>query len=142
MKIIKMVREDLIEVTRLAEQLGYPNSVEEIAERFDEITNDPHYAIFVAKAEGKVLGWIQINHEPKTLLLGPRADIAALVVDENSRSQGLGKALILRAEEWARENNVPLVRVRSNSKREAAHRFYQREGYTLSKTSHIFVKKI
>lgn len=134
-----MSLEDLTEVTHLAHQLGYPNSVEEVTVRFHEIINDPAYALFVAKTD-KVLGWIQINHEPKTLLIGPRADIAALVVDENSRSLGVGKALVKRAEDWARENGITLVRVKSNTKREAAHRFYQREGYTLAKTSHMFTK--
>lgn len=141
MEIEKMTRKDLIEVTHLAGQLGYPNSVEEVTQRFNEIMNDPNYALFVAKTD-RVLGYIQINHEPKTLLIGPRADIAALIVDENSRSQGVGKALVAKAEEWARENGVPLVRVRSNTKREAAHRFYQREGYTLAKTSHMFTKQL
>lgn len=136
-----MSLEDLTEVTHLAEQLGYPNTVEEVTQRFVEMINDPDYALFVAKTD-RVLGWIQINHEPKTLLIGPRADIAALVVDENSRSLGVGKALVKRAEEWARENKIELVRVKSNTKREAAHRFYQREGYTLAKTSHMFSKQL
>jgi GNAT superfamily N-acetyltransferase len=143
MKIFEMTRGDLIDVVRLAAQLGYSNIQDGIEERFSEIQNAKRFALFVARSDqGNVTGWIQINAEPTSLLIGARADIAALVVDEKCRGLGIGKALLLRAEEWAMENQLSLIRVRSNVKREDAHRFYQREGYTLAKTANMFTKKI
>lgn len=143
MNILKMVEEDLNDVSSLAGQLGYPNTLEELKLRFREINQSQDYALFVAKMEnGKVAGYIQINREPHTLLSGPRADIAALVVDESDRSKGLGAALLKRAENWANENQLPMIRVRSNLKREDAHRFYKRNFYELKKSWHLFEKQI
>jgi GNAT superfamily N-acetyltransferase len=100
-------------------------------------------ALFVAQSDdGKVVGYIQINLEPKTLLSDSRADISALIVHESCRSQGIGAALVASAEQWAADKGLNLIRVRSNTTREAAHRFYLRAGYRVSKTSSIFVKTI
>ncbi|MCM2279269.1 MAG: GNAT family N-acetyltransferase [Oligoflexia bacterium] len=138
-----MTPDDLPAVTVLAAQLGYPNSIADLEARFHEITGHELYALFVARNDdGSVLGWIQINAEPISLLVGPRADIAALVVDERHRSKGVGRELVKQAELWARERNFEMIRVRSNVTRRDAHRFYQREGYVLSKTGNIFTKKI
>jgi GNAT superfamily N-acetyltransferase len=142
MKIEKMNSNDLSDVLSLSEQLGYPNSYTDLKARFDELQNQSDYALFVARADsGKVIGYVQINREPHTLLVGPRADIAALVVDQNERGHGVGAALLRHAEQWAWDNELPLIRVRSNLKRTEAHRFYSREGYELSKTSNIFTKR-
>ncbi len=141
MKIEKMSFEDIDQVMELAHQLGYPNSRTEIKNRFELIQDHPDYALFVAKTS-RVVGFIQINLEPVTLLIGTRADVAAFVIDEQHRGQGIGKQLLKQAEEWAREKSIPLVRIRSNVKREDTRRFYLREGYELSKIANFFTKKI
>jgi GNAT superfamily N-acetyltransferase len=43
-------------------------------------------------------------------------------------------------ERWAREQGLGVVRVTSRSTREAAHRFYLRDGYRQIKTSLVFEK--
>lgn len=143
MKIDRMQIDDLPEVLSLAEQLGYPNVTSDVQERYQEISRHDSYALFVARSESSgVLGWIQINAEPVTLLVGARADIAALVVDEGQRGKGIGRELVGEAEKWARSKGLTTIRVRSNVKRTDAHRFYQREGYALTKTANMFVKEI
>jgi GNAT superfamily N-acetyltransferase len=142
-KIERMTSSDLNDVTDLAIQLGYPNTVEAVASRFEEIQGAPDYALFVAKDEdGKVVGYIQINREPCTLLAGPRADVAALVVDQTVRSKGIGAALLQEAEKWAVVQGLSMIRVRSNVSRTDAHRFYQKNGYEISKTGHTLIKAI
>jgi GNAT superfamily N-acetyltransferase len=64
------------------------------------------------------------------------------VVDEKLRGLGLGAALVKAAEDWAKEKKLSLVRVRSNIIRESAHRFYQREGYHIKKSWHLFTKAL
>jgi GNAT superfamily N-acetyltransferase len=148
-----MSPKDLAGVCALAGQLGYPNSIKDIESRFAELHSEftsesreargARHALFVARdRDGRVVGWIHIGAEPVSLLVGPRCEIAALVVEEGSRSLGIGKALVARAEKWARENHFPLIRVRSNLRRTDAHRFYQREGYALAKTSNVFTKPL
>ena len=142
MKILRMSRVDLPEVALLSEQLGYPVSLQDVEARFDEISTRSDYALFVAKVEDKnVVGWTQINKESKSLLIADYADVAALVVDEHYRGKGVGKLLLQEAEKWAQQNQMKLIRIRSNAKRTDAHRFYIREGYQVSKLSNIFIKR-
>jgi GNAT superfamily N-acetyltransferase len=68
--------------------------------------------------------------------------IGGLVVREDARGLGVGRRLCLEVEEWARSRSVPLVRVRSQIKREDAHRFYLRDGYRKVKTSFVFEKMV
>ena len=65
-----------------------------------------------------------------------------LVVSENARRQGIGRALVTRAEDWASEHGYTEVRLRSGLHRTEAHEFYKSIGYELAKTSHIFRKTI
>jgi GNAT superfamily N-acetyltransferase len=58
------------------------------------------------------------------------------------RGQGVGRRLCVEVEEWARSLSVPLVRARSQIKREDAHRFYLRDGYRQVKTSLVFEKPV
>lgn len=142
MKIVKMVEAHLPKVTQLTAQLGYPNQESDVAERFNRISQLPEVALFVALSESdEIMGWAQVNEEFPTLLQGRRAELAVLVVDEKLRSQGVGKGLLKQAESWARARALPLIRLRSNIGREGAHLFYQREGYRLAKTSHVFTKE-
>jgi GNAT superfamily N-acetyltransferase len=143
MKILKMTESDLSSVILLAKQLGYPINLQDATFRFKKINSHSDYALFVAKSNSnEILGYIQVNKEPTSLLVDNFADIAALVVDENARGKGIGKELLNIAESWARENMIELVRVRSNIKRTDAHRFYIREGFETSKTANMFTKKI
>jgi GNAT superfamily N-acetyltransferase len=69
-------------------------------------------------------------------------EINGLVVDQNVRSSGIGKMLIDAAEEWARRVRCHAVSVRSNIKRDRAHRFYTINGYDHVKTQKEFRKSL
>ncbi len=143
MKIEKMAPHHISEVTVLASQLGYPNEISEVTKRFSKIVSSNEFGLFVALSEiGEVMGFLQVNEEPDTLLVGRRADISALVVHEKYRNERVGAALVKCAEEWVLAKGLTLLRVKSNVSREGAHRFYLREGYELSKTAHMFVKNL
>lgn len=142
MQICSLAIPDLKLLMELVSQLGYPEKLEDLQKRFEKMAGDPFNAWFVAKDQQKLLGWIQVNKESATLLAEDRAEVSALIVDESSRSQGVGTALLRAAEEWAKSKNLLIVRVRTNVKREGAHRFYAREGYTLKKSWHLYVKNL
>ena len=46
------------------------------------------------------------------------------------------------AEEWSREQGCSVVRLTSSTTRDAAHRFYERIGYTNLKTQYSFIKPL
>ena len=133
---------DAKRVSELTGQLGYPMHESIVSDRILNILHRDEHAAFVAEQEGRVLGWIHVyvTH----ILESPvsSVEIGGLVVDESHRGHGIGKALVKAGEDWTRENGFEDIRVRSASKREEAHAFYERLGYQLVKTQMRFQKKL
>jgi ribosomal protein S18 acetylase RimI-like enzyme len=133
---------DITALARLAGELGYPSTPEQVRERFANIKAAPHQATFVAVTDGAaVIGWIQLS-EARSLETEPRAEITGLVVDSNFRGGGAGSLLVQRGEEWARQRGLAVIGVRSNIIRERTHAFYERLGYAVTKTQKVFRKRI
>ena len=139
MRIRPMTAADAPFVADLTTQLGYPSSAEETVERLAAF--DARHAALVAEEDGNAVGWVHVALVP-SLAMDLTADIGGLVVDEDQRSGGIGAALLAAAEAWAREHGAARMVVRSRIARERAHRFYEREGYALIKTSHVFEKPL
>jgi GNAT superfamily N-acetyltransferase len=85
-----------------------------------------------------VLGYIHCFNALR-LTSKPFNEICGLVVDEKERGKGIGKLLVKQVESLFQDNRK--IRVRCNSKRKLAHKFYCDLNYTLSKEQKIFEKK-
>ena len=112
---------DVTAIARLAGELGYPSTAEQVKDRLAYLAGDPRHATFVAAVtEDEVIGWI---HLPEVLSLAsePHAEITNLVVDSRFRGAGTGHLLVERGEQWARERGLAVIGVRSNVIRERAH---------------------
>jgi GNAT superfamily N-acetyltransferase len=131
--------EDAAAIAELCGQLGYPTAREQTAKHLP-LLNAPHYGVFVAE-RGLPIGWIVVQAKV-SLHAGCFAEVTGLVVDEKHRGAGVGALLLRRAEEWALEHGYEQVWLRSNIKRNDAHRFYERHGYELLKTSYTFRKAL
>jgi GNAT superfamily N-acetyltransferase len=126
----------------LCTQLGYYVIDSQLKVRLEAILRLDYHAIFVATdREGRILGWIHLFERP-LLIQAPGAELGGLIVEERIRGAGVGKALLTAAEQWARSRGLTLVMIRSNTRRTAAHAFYQAAGYELVKTSHTFKKDL
>lgn len=124
----------------LATQLGYPTSAEQAEARLRDVLNRSGSAVLVAEGEeGTVIGWLHVAGT-YGVQNDPFAEIAAMVVDENCRSQGIGAALVEAALDWAGQHGFGTVRVRSNVVRERTHAFYERLGFRRTKTQVVFVR--
>ena len=131
---------DAAEVCVLIQQLGYSRPQDRVTSWIESLGERPErQAAFVACVAGQIVGWIEISIENR-LQSAPHALIGGLVVKEGLRGQQIGFRLCARAESWSWERGVGLVRVTSRSTRTDAHRFYQRNGYRLTKVSHLFEK--
>jgi GNAT superfamily N-acetyltransferase len=129
-------------MAELAGQLGYKSSSEEITRRLAGMRNSPDHAVFVAESPGgEVAGWIGVFLY-RCLETDARAEISGLVVDEGKRSLGIGKRLLERSEEWARQKGCATIGLRSNVIRDRAHEFYVRLGYEHYKTQKSFRKRL
>ncbi|HET9178075.1 MAG TPA: GNAT family N-acetyltransferase [Terriglobia bacterium] len=134
--------EDAGAIADLSGQLGYPSSAASVRRRLRDLLGKPDHAIWVAEnSGGSVAGWIHVFVH--ALLESDRqAEIGGLVIDENFRGHGAGKALVGRAERWAKSRRLVSVYARSNIIRKEAHAFYQKLGYKIIKTQHAFRKEL
>jgi len=141
-RIRPMARSDAPRVAVLTTQLGYPVEADDLLARLDDVRDRTDDGLFVAtNADDGVIGWIHVARI--ALLEAPgMALINGLVVDEGSRSAGIGADLVATAEGWAREHGATTIMVRSRSTRERAHRFYERIGYAEVKRSHVFERPL
>jgi len=126
-------------VAVLSGELGYPVSVAAMEERIRNYALLTDRAVLVACRDDAVVGWIDVGIV-RHLQVEPNGEIGGLVVSHACRSAGIGAKLVSRAEEWVNARGITKMIVRSNITREAAHRFYLREGYERTKTSAVFSK--
>ena len=134
--------EDVPHITRLAEQLGYPTTEEDMACRIAELFQQPSDAVWVAALpEGKVVGWIHL-YVHRSLVDSPVAMLGGLVVDEAHRGEGIGQKLMQHAETWGQAHGCEAVYVKSNVTRQRAHSFYERLAYRNIKTQYAFRKDL
>ena len=139
--IRRLTVDDAEAAAELSSQLGYPSSADDLRKRIEELSHTTDRVAFAAVVDGQMVGWIDAAME-RHLQYAASAVIGGLVVREEMRGQGVGRRLCVEVEEWARSKSVPLVRVRSQIKREDAHRFYLRDGYRQVKTSLVFEKPV
>ena len=138
----EMKMEDAAAAARLATQLGYPSTTPQIERRFRALSDAPDARVLIAEdADGGVLGWIHV-YGNRHLESDPDAEIGGLVVDEAARGRGVGSALMVSAEAWAKERGYTAVSVRSNVVRAEAHQFYKTRGYEVLKSQFKLRKKL
>ncbi len=141
LSIRELTAEDSGAAAELCSQLGYPNSPDDLRQRIEETSRSADRVAFAAVLDGQIVGWIDAAIE-RHLQSSACAVIGGLVVRDETRGLGIGRRLCLEVEEWARSQSIPVVRVRSQIKREDAHRFYLRDGYSKVKTSVVFEKRL
>jgi GNAT superfamily N-acetyltransferase len=129
---------DAAAVAELVGQLSYQRTAGEVVEWIAGVQPETQ-AAFVACVGDEVVGWVEASME-RRLQYPPYALIGGLVVREGMRSLGIGRRLCEEAERWGAQKGASTIRVTSRSTREAAHRFYLRDGYELVKMSMVFEK--
>jgi GNAT superfamily N-acetyltransferase len=138
-KIRAIELSDAVAAAALSGELGYPSTAEVFQSRIEGLNGAGAHAVFVAAAEGKVIGWVDVSLV-EHLASDPYAEIGGLVVAEGFRSRGVGERLMRHAEQWAVAKGRTKLLVRSRVVRDKAHRFYQRIGYREVKVSKVFEK--
>ena len=144
--IRRIAAEDVAAITALSYQLGYPLSAEQILQNINAVMKNNRHDAFVAVYENKVIGWIGLAH-CILIEMPPYCEINGLVVDNKYRKLGVGKMLIEKAKQWAKEKarlndkvgqGNDKLRVRCNVIRTEAHLFYQHLGFKETKQQKVF----
>jgi GNAT superfamily N-acetyltransferase len=81
-----------------------------------------------ASGSGALIGFCTAYQDIHSVRFGYRAWVEDLAVDPDSRSRGVGAALLGAARDWARERGATHLELDSAEARADAHRFYEREG--------------
>lgn len=110
-------------ITGLCEQLGYKTAIEKIHSRLSEILSNEEHCVFVILDNEKIIGWIHGFYTSR-IESGSFVEIGGLIVDAAYRRKGVGRMLLKKVIEWANLRKCYKVRVRCNSLRQEAHRFY------------------
>lgn len=138
---IKLANEtDAESLARLVAENGfdYPTEVSLVRERLKDLL-DAGDCVLVAALDSQIVGMILL-HCTRFLHRPPDGRIAALVVSEHYRNRRVGARLVETAEKIFREWNCGRIEVSSGIKREAAHRFYTRAGF--SEAPKRFIKNL
>ena len=138
--------------------LGYEECTLEIVEKQFAGLDNSREAVFVAEAEctdshdgsydgssetrpSHIAGVIHVE-KYNVLYFPTMANILGIAVAADFRRQGIGSALLKRAEEWARENGAGSMRLNSGESRKQAHEFYRAQGYIDDKKQLRFIKEL
>ena len=125
----------------LASELGYPTDPEAILGRLAALSPTDAAVMVATDRNDGPIGWCHVELR-RTLVEPLSALVVGLVVGEGHRSAGVGAALLVGAERWARARGCRRLVVATRITRERAHRFYAREGYVVDKTSYFLVKPL
>lgn len=109
-----------------------PNSkkMNVLEEQIDRIKSDPNNFLLVFDEGGEIVGTVTLNICIQALHgTRPYGIIENIIVRENHRSKSVGQQLLQYVEDYCRSINCHRIMLLSNSTRERAHQFFEREGY-------------
>ena len=106
---------------------------------FEDIAKDPNNRIYIIESDYHIVATLQYTTISHLCRYGEkRAQIEAIRVHQNFRSQGVGEKLLHFVEETAKQDGCGIIQLTSDKTRKNAHRFYLNLGFT---DSHIGMKK-
>ena len=121
----------------LSGQLGYGADEGVMAERLRRAAGDASRIVAAAELEGRVVGCMEVAIS-EAFESGRWSEIRGLIVDEAWRGEGVGAALVAFARAWTKEHGLATLRVRTNEVRARAHAFYERNGFTKTKSQRVY----
>ncbi|WP_027859371.1 GNAT family N-acetyltransferase [Marinobacterium jannaschii] len=134
------VESDRDSVSELLAQLGYQVTPAQVSQRLQAIRQRQGEVMVACKGD-RVVGCINAIRDLR-LAAGEVGELVSLVVEQGHRGEGIGRGLISEAVQWLADNHCEKVRVRANTIREQAHRFYTEMGFNEVKCQKIFVLNI
>ena len=120
---------DAPDVALLLDDLGYPCSRDEAADRIAMVLADPRQRLLLAEIDGHACGLAAMDLRYSLVRGTEQARITALVVSPACTRQGVGRRLVREVEAIARQAGAARVEVTTALSREHAHAFYRECGY-------------
>ena len=128
-RILEMLVDD--ELARSRENLSV--GLAPYLKAFDDISADSDNTLYVWEEEGRVVGSLQLTFIPGLAYQGAwLAQVESVRVDSALRGQRIGEKMMQAVMVIARERGCRSMQLKTDKRRTAAHRFYQRLGFALS----------
>jgi ribosomal protein S18 acetylase RimI-like enzyme len=138
---IRPAREsDAEAIAVLLDQLRHPSTPEHIRRQLKRIGPGANECVLVASSQGAVVGVIVLQISPQFHQEPPLARIIDLCVLAGHHGRYIGRLLFQGAEEIARQKQCFKLEVTASNDRQAAHRFYERNG--MKETHRYFGKNL
>ncbi|QSJ17369.1 GNAT family N-acetyltransferase [Nostoc sp. UHCC 0702] len=141
-KIRKAEIKDAERIASLSEQLGYSATNQQIELRFAKIQKNNSHIVYVATLANEYVIGLGHAYICDLMVIPTQAILLWLVVDKDYRRSGIGRILMQQIEQWADQAGCEGVLLRTNIKRQEAHLFYEKIGYTNIKQSLTFYKQL
>ena len=130
--------EDATAIAVCLAALGYGTSTTLVAEKLSTLMGSPSDTVLVAEdPTNAIAGVVSIHLLPLFHAAGNLARLTALAVATGHQRNGVGRALVAAAEEFAWKHDCRRVEVTSGDHREDAHRFYHALGYEMDERRFI-----
>lgn len=84
--------------------------------------------VFVADSGGTILGVVTVSRRQHFTGV-VEASVDDLFVAQDAEGRGTGAALLDRAEQWARDHDLPMLTVETRADNDRARRLYERAGF-------------
>lgn len=144
MKIRQATAKDLDFMCSLLEQLGYKQDIDLLKERFDKFLSLEGYGVVLAEEGAQVVGMLAWSKSMLLISDTIRIRIEALVVDQGSRWQGVGKFLLAYLEEHVKKFSPVIIELTSRKTRatDGTHDFYDVLGYAnVGENQKVYLRK-
>ncbi|MBA2760235.1 MAG: GNAT family N-acetyltransferase [Chloroflexia bacterium] len=97
---------------------------------YTRMLGDERHVVTLAEVDGRAVGYLSgAVRDPSTWRTARMAEIFALYVIPEYRSQGIGERLVRSFLRWARDQGAERIVVAAFAANEAALRFYRRVGF-------------
>lgn len=123
------IEADAPELARLFTLLGHPTKADTIVALWQDWQSEGNHALVSEKPDGTLAGVVTLHQMTVLHRLHPVGRITSLVVDEQSRQKGIGRALVAAAEASLTRSGCGLLEITSNLRLVEAHAFYEHLGY-------------
>jgi GNAT superfamily N-acetyltransferase len=120
---------DAPDIAALLDELGYPSSAAQAAERLERIAADPSTWVIVAEVESELAGLGALHVQNLVERDEPGCQVAGLIVGQRFRRRGIGELLMQALEDEARRRGGKVMVLNTAHRRADAHAFYEALGY-------------
>lgn len=138
----KAEKEDFDHIPELFRQLWPGKSLnrDRLLSVFQSMMTSDNYELLCAEKDQRLVGFASLAVLQNFWQEGPILYITTMIVDEKHRGKGVGKALIARITEIAKEKGCAKIELESAFHRGDAHSFYEKMGF--EKRAYFFSKNV